>query len=94
MFHYGNLSLRSISNILTNDLLFQNKSINGFWLHRYLNQQRKISADVYSEFIEDLIKHPDIYISNINNIYSPEQFTEAFKEYKDNMSKGKILFKF
>ena len=44
LYHYGNLSLRNISNIITNDLLFLDKKVLGFWLFKYLNKENKMSA--------------------------------------------------
>lgn len=94
LFHYGNLSLRSISNVLTNDILFYNKSLRGFWLHNYLKHQKDNLRDIYNEFLIDLENNPNIYKTNITNVYTPDQFELAFKEYKSQMGKGKILFDF
>jgi NADPH2:quinone reductase len=88
LYHYGNLSLRNISNVSTYDVLFADKSIKGFWLFKYLNEK------LFNEFEVSLKNEPEIYDTNIQSVFNPEDYEEAFKTYRINMSKGKILFDF
>lgn len=92
LYHYGNLSLRNLSNISTHDILFLDKKILGFWLFKYLN--RNNSSSIHSSFIEILKESPNMFETNITSVFKPERFEEAFKIYKNEMSKGKVLFDF
>jgi NADPH:quinone reductase-like Zn-dependent oxidoreductase len=93
LYHYGNLSSRNISNVLTYDILFANKSIQGFWLINYL-KKANVNNSIIESFTETLKNDASLYDSNIQAVYKPENFEEAFKTYKENMTKGKILFDF
>jgi NADPH:quinone reductase-like Zn-dependent oxidoreductase len=90
LYHYGNLSLRTLSNILTNDFIFQDKTIKGFWLFKYL----KNNPTVVDKFIQDLRNNTGLYETQIQAIFKPEKFEDAFKIYRQNMSLGKVIFDF
>jgi NADPH:quinone reductase-like Zn-dependent oxidoreductase len=90
LYHYGNLSLRPLSAIMTNDLLFQNKTMKGFWLHRYLKEY----PETVNYFLKDLMEKTSLYETNIQAVFKPENFEDAFKTYRQNMSLGKVLFDF
>lgn len=93
LYHYGNLSLRNISNITTYDILFMDKKVVGFWLFKYLKKIDK-NGEVIKLFLDYLQNQPEIFDSNIQGVFKPDNFEEAFKVYRNEMSKGKILFDF
>jgi trans-2-enoyl-CoA reductase len=94
LYHYGNLSLKPLSNILTNDFIFMDKKIYGFWLFKYLNSH-KDKNKLFENYKNDLnTNNAEIYETNINKIFKPENFEEAIKIYKNEMSKGKVLLDF
>ena len=94
LYHYGNLSLRPISNVQTRDLLFKNKTMKGFWVTAYLNS---LSSTQYEHIIHDLIENKtksDIFNINIAEVYKPKDVETAIKNYRKEMGKGKILLDF
>jgi hypothetical protein len=93
LYHYGNLSLKAISNLMSNDFIFMNKTIKGFWLFTYLNNQCDSNL-IFNNYVQELKTNPEIYESNINAVYKAEQFEEAIRVYKNEMSKGKVLLDF
>lgn len=93
LYHYGNLSLKPISNVLTNDFIFLDKKIMGFWLFKYLHSNADCDA-IYNNYINELKNYPEIYETKIKAVFKPEQFEEAIKSYKNEMSKGKVLLDF
>lgn len=97
LYHYGNLSLRAISNLNTNDFIFKNKSIQGFWLFEYIRNNFNNDFDqFYKMFLDDYVNNFDysIYNSDIQAVFKPEEFEEASKLYRNNMGKGKVLLDF
>jgi hypothetical protein len=94
LYHYGNLCLRNCSNITTQDLLFLDKKICGFWLFKYLNNLQDKGQSIFQEFYQILNKEPSIFETSIHGIFTPDKFEDAFKLYRSDMSKGKVLFDF
>lgn len=92
LYHYGNLCLRNCSGIVTQDLIFLDKKICGFWLFKYL--QRNNGYIIINELLEMLKNDTNIFDTHIQGTFKPDQFEEAFKLYRNDMSKGKVLFEF
>jgi hypothetical protein len=93
LYHYGNLSLRAITNIQTKDLIFCKKILRGFWLFDDLMD--KISREsLFDNYVNLLKLNPSIFESNIQASFLPQNYEEAFKCYKAEMGKGKVLFDF
>ncbi len=97
LIHYGNLSLRSITNLNTNDFIFKNKSIQGFWLFQYIKKNFNYDFErFYEYFMDNYMENMDnnVYEIEIQEIFKPENFEEASKLYRNNMGKGKVLLDF
>lgn len=98
LYHYGNFSMRPITGISTESLLFGNKVLKGFHLFSYLNSNEDYRKSVIEKFNKIYKEEKDLFFScfcpKINKIYEIEDFEEAISEYKKNMSKGKCLFRF
>ncbi len=94
LFHYGNLCLRNCSNITTNDLLFLDKKICGFWLFKYLEKQEDKGKSIFNDFFEILKNESELFDTSIQGVYQPDKYEDAFKTYRSDMSKGKVLFDF
>lgn len=94
LYHYGNLSLTPISNVLTKDMLFKNKTMKGFWLTNYLKSlnEEELKA-IYTKLIEYKIT-TDFFNVNIVNVFKPNQVELAIKTYRNDMGKGKIILDF
>jgi NADPH:quinone reductase-like Zn-dependent oxidoreductase len=94
IFHYGNLSLNPVSNVLTKDLIFMNKTMKGFWLTNYL---KSLSEDELNNIYIDLLKYKtstDYFNVNIVNVFKPNEVALAIKTYRIDMGKGKIILDF
>lgn len=92
IYHYGNLSLRSIGNVLTEDILFMNKTIRGFYLLNYMNSS---GGEIKKEFNRIINKYGyKAFSSPIVNEFTPENVEFAIQEYRKTWSKGKTLLKF
>jgi NADPH:quinone reductase-like Zn-dependent oxidoreductase len=94
LYHYGNLSLRPISNVQTRDLVFKNKTMKGFWLPSFLNS---LSSKDYSEIFNELIDlkcNSDTFNTNIIDTFHPKDVDVAIKTYRKEMGKGKIILDF
>ena len=96
LYHYGNLSLRAITNLDTKDFIFRNKTIKGFWLMEYIKNNFENIDNFYNLFLEDYVNNlqNNIYNSEIQAIFKPENFDEASKLYRNNMGTGKVLLDF
>lgn len=94
LYHYGNLSLRSISNIQTVDLLFKNKVIRGFWIVSYLNSLNAEKREEIVNMLLDLKVNSNIFNTNIISTFKPNDFDNAINDYRHEMGNGKVLFDF
>ncbi len=94
LYHYGNLSLTPVSNVLTKDLIFMNKTMKGFWLTNYL---KSLSEEELKNIYMNLLKYKTstVYFNvNIVNIFKPNEVATAIKTYRSDMGKGKIILDF
>lgn len=96
LYHYGNLSLRSITNLNTNDFIFKQKSLLGFWLFEYIKTNYNNFENFYKIFLDDFENFFErkTYDVDIQAIYNPDKFQEASKLYRSNMGNGKVLLNF
>ncbi|MBN2724035.1 MAG: alcohol dehydrogenase catalytic domain-containing protein [Deltaproteobacteria bacterium] len=74
------------------DFIFNDHSIEGFWLKNYISGNRGISIAVKAFKIQHYLN--DILHTDIQGIRKAEDFKLAIDEYKHNMSSGKILLSF
>jgi NADPH:quinone reductase len=85
LYHYGNLSENDISKVISNDFIFQGKTLTGFWMIRWL---RSLSAEEY-EYWWDYIKNElqslgRTFKTNINKVFPLQDFDDAIKYYLNN----------
>jgi len=92
VFVYGGLSGKSISNINILEVIFNNKTLSGFDLNQWLKQKSKDEFKSISLEIQNLIKDK-VLETEINEIFSLENFEKALFAYIKNMSAGKVLLK-
>lgn len=96
LYHYGNLEIKKMNGLDSSDLIFDDKTLKGFWLNTYLeNIDINLKKKIYSNLkymIED--RNKNYLIENsINKEYELEDINNAIKEYVLNMNKGKIIIK-
>ncbi|MEM7180684.1 MAG: zinc-binding dehydrogenase [Spirochaetota bacterium] len=85
---YGALSEQAIP-VNAGVLIFQKKSIEGFWLTSWLHEQGQEKVIAVAKEAQKYLKtdlHTEIYKK-----FSVEDAYEAIECYKENMSKGKVL---
>ena len=86
-YSYGALSHSPIGEIEANNFVFQEKVFRGFWLKNWLKNQNE---EVLNKMKEEILKN-GIFQTKIANIHKMEKISAALKEYRSNMSNGKIL---
>lgn len=86
-YSYGALSHSPIGEIEANNFVFQDKIIQGFWLKHWIRKQTEISLNL----LKSQILENDAFRPKIAKIYKLEDISGAIKEYRSNMSNGKIL---
>ena len=94
LYHYGNLSLKPISNVQTRDLLFKNKTMKGFWVPNYL---KSLPKEESNKIMQDLIEFKtstDYFDVKVANVFKPGDVEVAIKNYRNDMGKGKIILDF
>mmetsp|Transcript_64774 Transcript_64774/g.74434 ORF Transcript_64774/g.74434 Transcript_64774/m.74434 type:complete len:343 (-) Transcript_64774:61-1089(-) len=87
---YGNLSNQPIRNVKGSYLLFENKTLKGFWLSTFMRlRENQELVEQSRQFVSQYVE--DVFSTEIQAKYEYEKFQEALGRYKSNMSKGKIL---
>lgn len=86
-YSYGALSHSPIGEIEANNFVFQNKIFKGFWLKNLLKSRKE---DVLNEMKKEILENKD-FRARIAKIHKIENIGLAMKEYRSNMSNGKIL---
>jgi len=86
-YSYGALSHGPIGEIEAHNFVFQQKTLKGFWLKNWLKSQKEEVLDTMKkEILEN-----EIFKTKIAKIHKLEKIAVALKEYRNNMSNGKIL---
>ena len=86
-YSYGALSHSPIGEIEANNFVFQDKCLKGFWLKNLLKTQtEEVLDDMKKEVLDE-----EIFKTKIAKIHKMENIALALKEYRSNMSNGKIL---
>lgn len=87
---YGNLSEKNFE-VVPGLLIFQKKSIEGFWLSEWIMNQSREEVLKISEKTQALYKK--CFFSKIEQDFPLSKGWEAIEYYKKNMSRGKVIFK-
>ena len=91
LFIYGRLS-KDACEINPGDLIFTGNQIQGFWLTNWLKEKSLIQNIKNTRKIQSLLGKE--LGTNVYKAFQPEQIQEAIETYENNMSKGKVLFRF
>ena len=94
VYHYGNLELKDISNVKTANLIFQKKTLTGWWLSDWF-KSLSLEEIMYwkSYVVKEYESGSDLFETVVSKSFALEEFEKAFESYLGNMSEGKILFK-
>jgi len=94
MFHFGNLELKRIGEIDPNDLIFQRKSIRGWWLHEWMLSLPKEELNYWINYVKsDISSNNSILQTDFSKEYKLEDLPKAFEIYLTNPSEGKVIIK-
>jgi NADPH:quinone reductase-like Zn-dependent oxidoreductase len=73
------------------DFIFEDKSVKGLWVANWF---QAIGAEEIRKVMEEVKPLlATVLKSNVSKVFKLEEYSEAFKFYKDNSGKGKVLFK-
>ncbi len=94
LYHYGNLELKRLGQINTNEFVFRQKRMEGWWLKKFLielttEQKKAIAIDISNDIKNGSV----IFGTNISKTFKFEEYEKAFEHYMMNMSEGKVLIK-
>eukprot|EP01017_Pseudomicrothorax_dubius_P001105 TRINITY_DN0_c3523_g1_i2.p1 TRINITY_DN0_c3523_g1~~TRINITY_DN0_c3523_g1_i2.p1 ORF type:complete len:200 (+),score=38.38 TRINITY_DN0_c3523_g1_i2:117-716(+) len=90
---YGSLSYKNVGDINPLDIIFEGKTIEGFYLHKWLQSKAEDkSIDQLKKEWNSLMVEGN-FDTQIAKTIPLEQIAAAVKEYNLNMSAGKILIK-
>ena len=94
LYHFGNLELKRLGELDTNDLIFKNKKVLGWWLSGWL---MTITNEEYLKYLhyikEDLSSEKPILGTEYTKCFGLDQIEQAFEQYMGNPSEGKIIIK-
>jgi NADPH2:quinone reductase len=94
VYHYGNLSLKEISDVKTGDLIFQKKTLRGWWLSDWFKEITLEEIIYWKTYVvKEYESGSDLFDTSVSKSFSLEDHEKAFESYLSNMSEGKILFK-
>ncbi len=85
---YGTLSLEDC-HINPNDLIFQRKSVDGFWMSDWVKERNLLQVFMAFTNIQKFLR--DELQSNVRARYPLARLHEAIADYAANMSGGKVL---
>jgi len=88
---YGGLAGGIVNNIRVEDLISRGKKVEGLYLGSYL---KVLTPEQVAALFKEAHSHLDSTLkSNIQKVFSLDQWPEALTLYQQSSSKGKILFK-
>lgn len=94
MYIFGSLSLNFISEIHPSQLIFKNKTIQGFHLyHTFLSNTKnfdKTLEDIAGNELRQDLKS-NYLKTKINKVISMEEIEDSFTTYRSSMTNGKII---
>ena len=94
LYHFGNLELKRLGELDTNDLIFKSKNVKGWWLSAWLNSLSKDEYSTYLNYIKnDFSSEKPILGTEYTKCFGLDQIEQAFEQYMSNPSDGKIIIK-
>ena len=93
IYQYGNISLQNLGDFNSEEFLFRNKQLRGFWMSNFVSiLEEEEKSVIYGEVARELRKgRESIFYTDIQAEFTFEQLKVAQKTYLKNMTKGKVL---
>lgn len=90
---YGALSGKPCSGVSPLSLIFQGKSVHGFWLSKWIREAGALRTFLATRKVQQLMGSGELQ-TTIRKKVGPENWKEALLEYNGNMSLGKAILSF
>ena len=88
---YGGLGNKPVGDVSIGDLIFQDKTVTGFWLTSWLkNKQEAERVEAYQN-VANLMK--DSFKPVVAKEFNLDKMQEGLEFYRKNMTEGKVLIK-
>jgi NADPH:quinone reductase len=94
IYHYGNLLGKEIEKIDSGELIFKDKTLSGWWLHRWLQSLSEIEIKYWWGFIKDEIQsNSNLFATQVSKEFKLDDIAKAIEYYHNYSSAGKVLLK-
>ena len=92
---YANITLKPLGEFYSEEFLFKNKSIKGYWFSKYLDKLHPLESKLMRLYIGSEFdrKEDNIFKSSIQKVIDFSKYEEAKAIYLKNMTKGKVVLK-
>ena len=85
---YGNMAISQGVKASPSKLIFDNLSLRGFWLPRYMvGLTEKEWKDIHDEVLRDV----DFFKPKVQMVVTKDGFVDGVKKYLKDMSAGKVI---
>lgn len=92
LYHYGKITQKEISKIVSNELIFKGKTITGWWMVRWLRSLSAVEYEYYWEYIRNEYLTSNLFETNILKIFGIDDFYNAITFFSNNLTEGNVLF--
>jgi NADPH:quinone reductase-like Zn-dependent oxidoreductase len=94
LYHFGNLLEKEISKIDSGELIFNDKTITGWWLNRWLQSLSETEIKYWWGFVKDEIQsNSNLFSTQVSKEFKLEDINVALEYYRTYSSAGKVLLK-
>lgn len=95
IYQYSNISMKPLGEFMSEEFLFKNKSLHGFWVSRYLPSLPEADIAAIKQAVADDIAPdgPKLFATSIQGEYPMEKYEEARTKYLKHMTQGKVLIR-
>jgi len=92
LYHFGNLEEKDLGKVSTNELIFKEKTIKGWWCYQWLESITKDELAYWLGYIKSEIQtHSGLFEVRIHQTYDLEDADIAISDYTADRAKGKIV---
>ena len=92
LYHFGNLELKRIGELDTNDFILKGKQFKGWWLTGWMETLNNEEIIKYLDYIrKDFLSEKPILTTEYTQSFKLDQIEQAFEQYLSNTSAGKII---
>ena len=93
LFVYGALAGKPCGNVSPLSLIFQGKSVDGFWLSKWIKEGGALHTFLATRKVQQLMGSGG-FQTTIRKTAGPEEWADALLDYSRSMSGGKVVLSF